>query len=549
MADDLSATIEQLRGMGLLHVGDARLSSDDIARMQVELLRPPQRRHAQEFEDVHDGSGMGDHSDSSHARGGAYSSGSLADTNNGDGSPSAYSRSLSTGVGQTQSHGSPAPAKPSASAGQLSSKQQQRQQQLMTYANVRTISDQPASSSTDEVLNMLQNYCIQQDLRSRRPSASSTAAVGGGEMAYNRDVSLPNSFHTASMSNPIPAAPAAVSMGSTASLMSLSHPLLTAQSMPIAMSTMMHAPLVPASDAPPQDRIPSECAPDAIKLFIGNIPKCYSVRQLLPHFETIGRVSVLIVCLDKCTNQSKGSGFVWYTTRALALRAIEELDGKLVLPDPTAKQPPLPLVVRRARQPRRGDAQGGTTPACRWPVDCRQASYIAHQPQIRGSRRTDAAGMQAHTILRNQPYKPLDQGSQLSSGGSFPGMPTAAEVQLAMWHQQQAQQLLYQQQHQEVASMLYPQAQHWTAMGQNHDVMVPDGNQLWVPSPAQGAQMPTFGYPGEPCPADPPQCRGRRLGCFEPGDACLGCFAPAPCAWAAWPLRLVPGLRQPHRRA
>eukprot|EP00955_Chlamydomonas_euryale_P111484 366069-Chlamydomonas_euryale.AAC.11 len=86
-------------------------------------------------------------------------------------------------------------------------------------------------------------------------------------------------------------------------------------------------------------------------------------------------------------------------------------------------------------------------------------------------------------------------------------------------------------------------------MGQNHDVMVPDGNQLWVPSPAQGAQMPTFGYPGEPCPADPPQCRGRRLGCFEPGDACLGCFAPAPCAWAAWPLRLVPGLRQPHRRA
>mmetsp|Transcript_4631 Transcript_4631/g.13973 ORF Transcript_4631/g.13973 Transcript_4631/m.13973 type:complete len:236 (+) Transcript_4631:457-1164(+) len=129
MADDLSATIEQLRGMGLLHVGDARLSSDDIARMQVELLRPPQRRHAQEFEDVHDGSGMGDHSDSSHARGGAYSSGSLADTNNGDGSPSAYSRSLSTGVGQTQSHGSPAPAKPSASAGQLSSKQQQRQQQ------------------------------------------------------------------------------------------------------------------------------------------------------------------------------------------------------------------------------------------------------------------------------------------------------------------------------------------------------------------------------------------------------------------------------------
>jgi hypothetical protein len=35
---------------------------------------------------------------------------------------------------------------------------------------------------------------------------------------------------------------------------------------------------------------PSGCSPDAIKLFIGNIPKICTEEQLQPFFETIGKV-------------------------------------------------------------------------------------------------------------------------------------------------------------------------------------------------------------------------------------------------------------------
>ena len=36
---------------------------------------------------------------------------------------------------------------------------------------------------------------------------------------------------------------------------------------------------------------PNGCAPDAIKLFVGNIPKTCTEEQLMPFFETIGNVS------------------------------------------------------------------------------------------------------------------------------------------------------------------------------------------------------------------------------------------------------------------
>lgn len=35
---------------------------------------------------------------------------------------------------------------------------------------------------------------------------------------------------------------------------------------------------------------PAGCAPDALKLFVGNIPKSCTEEQLLPFFETIGKV-------------------------------------------------------------------------------------------------------------------------------------------------------------------------------------------------------------------------------------------------------------------
>jgi len=92
---------------------------------------------------------------------------------------------------------------------------------------------------------------------------------------------------------------------------------------------------------------PHGCNPDAIKLFVGNIPKSYTADSLRPLFEAIGTVIELVVVRDKCTDESKGSAFVWYQTRAEAERAIAELHLRRVLQDPTGEQD-RPLVVRRA---------------------------------------------------------------------------------------------------------------------------------------------------------------------------------------------------------
>lgn len=92
---------------------------------------------------------------------------------------------------------------------------------------------------------------------------------------------------------------------------------------------------------------PLGCNPDAMKLFVGNIPKSYSAESLRPLFESIGSVIELVVVRDKLTDESKGSAFVWYQTRVEAERAIAELHLRRVLQDPTGEQD-RPLVVRRA---------------------------------------------------------------------------------------------------------------------------------------------------------------------------------------------------------
>ncbi|KAJ9515120.1 hypothetical protein QJQ45_028921 [Haematococcus lacustris] len=93
---------------------------------------------------------------------------------------------------------------------------------------------------------------------------------------------------------------------------------------------------------------PAGCAPDAIKLFVGNIPKSCTEEQLLPFFETVGLVVELVIVRDKASHESKGSAFVWYASRANAERAILQLNLRHVLPDPSGQQD-RPLVVRKAK--------------------------------------------------------------------------------------------------------------------------------------------------------------------------------------------------------
>ena len=87
---------------------------------------------------------------------------------------------------------------------------------------------------------------------------------------------------------------------------------------------------------------------DAIKLFVGNIPKQCTEDYLLPFFETIGKVVELVIVRDKITHESKGSAFVWYASRTNAERAILQLNLRHVLHDPSGEQD-RPLVVRKAK--------------------------------------------------------------------------------------------------------------------------------------------------------------------------------------------------------
>lgn len=63
--------------------------------------------------------------------------------------------------------------------------------------------------------------------------------------------------------------------------------------------------------ANPRGALLAGCAPDAIKLFVGSIPKSYTESQLLPFFETVGKVIDLVIVRDKVTRESKVS--MWHT--------------------------------------------------------------------------------------------------------------------------------------------------------------------------------------------------------------------------------------------
>ncbi|KAG2497791.1 hypothetical protein HYH03_004063 [Edaphochlamys debaryana] len=108
----------------------------------------------------------------------------------------------------------------------------------------------------------------------------------------------------------------------------------------------------------PTETPPLGCNADAIKLFVGNIPKSCTEEQLLPLFQSIGKVVELVIVYDKVTHESKGSAFVWYATRTDAERAIIQFNLRHIFPDPTGAQD-RPLVVRRAKARSRGPGAPG----------------------------------------------------------------------------------------------------------------------------------------------------------------------------------------------
>lgn len=91
---------------------------------------------------------------------------------------------------------------------------------------------------------------------------------------------------------------------------------------------------------------PAGCASDAVKLFIGNVPRSYQEKTLLPLFESVGKVVEVVVLRDRHTMASKGSAFCWYASKEAAIRAMLLFNGKVLKTD--GKKRVWPLIVKPA---------------------------------------------------------------------------------------------------------------------------------------------------------------------------------------------------------
>ncbi|XP_015757196.1 PREDICTED: CUGBP Elav-like family member 1 [Acropora digitifera] len=71
---------------------------------------------------------------------------------------------------------------------------------------------------------------------------------------------------------------------------------------------------------------------DAIKLFIGQVPRTWEDKDLRPYFEPYGQIHELTVLRDRLTRSHKGCAFLTFCSREAALNAQKDLHEKKILP-------------------------------------------------------------------------------------------------------------------------------------------------------------------------------------------------------------------------